>query len=256
MLGFTHRIVLHSVDTQITERVSCYLINAPPFAALCDTDNSNGNRIINKDESLLGYISYDKSKLLGKGTFKTAHLASLQWISESPSVGLGSNGQKYIPVALKRPYDDRHSGAVIKRFNYVDESRKVLTEATMLGWADSLLQFAYDFINNFILTTASAEPPFPIPQLRFVKGAIAYSEKSLDSGAANRSTSHRASYLLEELLLQDDLFIKYIHNADAVPLQDSDEPGYEQASSFALYSTFSLKLHTVQALHLDFPRYV
>lgn len=58
---------------------------------------------------------------------------------------------------------------------------------------DSLLQFAYDFINNFILTTAAAEPPFAIPQLQFVKGTIAYSEKLLDSHAGGRSTSHRAS---------------------------------------------------------------
>lgn len=215
------------VDTQITERISCYLIKAPSFAALCDTENPSRNGIINQSESLLAYISYDKIKLLGKGTFKTAHLASLQWISNAPSVGLGSNSSKHILVALKRPYDDRHSGAIIKRFNYVDESRKVLTEATMLGWADSLLQFAYDFIDDFILTTAVEEPLFEIPRLRFVKGAIAYSEKSLDSHAGGRSTSHRASYLLEELLLEDDLFIKYIHNADAVPLQDCNEPGYE-----------------------------
>ncbi len=81
---------------------------------------------------------------------------------------------------------------------------------------DSLLQFAYDFINNFILTNSlSRSHRFQFHSSDSVKGAIAYSEKSLDSGAANRSTSHRASYLLEEYYSQDDLFIKYIHNADA-----------------------------------------
>lgn len=96
------------------ERISCYLIKAPPFAALCNTENASKNGIINQNKSLLAYISYDKSKLLGKGTFKTAHLASLQWIFDAPSVGLGSNDSAHIPVALKCPYDDQHSGAVIK----------------------------------------------------------------------------------------------------------------------------------------------
>ena len=70
-----------------------------------------------------------------------------------------------------------------------------------MGWADSLLRFAYEFINDFIASQAPAEAPFVIPQLQFVKAAIAYSEKSLDNAlGASASTSHRAAYLLEELL--------------------------------------------------------
>ena len=132
-------------------------------------------------------------------------------------------------MALKRPYDDRNSG-VVKRFNYADESRKVLMEGTLLGWADSLLNFAYAFIHDFLADKKPAEPPFHIPLLRFVKAAIAYSEKPLvgASGTSSSSgTSHRAAYLLEELLPMDRPFIKYIHNAEAVPLQDINELGHD-----------------------------
>jgi len=88
----------------------------------------------------------------------------------------------------------------------------------LLDWADSLLQFAYEFINNFVSNQAPAEAPFLIPQLWFVKAAIVYSGKSLDNAlGASSSASHHAAYLLEELLPKDNLFIKYIHNADAVP---------------------------------------
>ena len=129
---------------------------------------------------------------------------------------------------MKRPYDNSKQSQIVKRFNYTDESRKVITEGTLLGWADSLLQFAYAFINDFIAKKKPLEPPFTIPQLCFVKGAIAYSEKSLDNATKLPSTiSHRATYLLEELLPTDQQFIKYIHNADAVPLPEYDEPGYK-----------------------------
>lgn len=223
--------ILPLVDLKITERVTCYLIQVPPFAELCESSDSEkpgSATIINQDQEFLGYLSYDKNNLIGKGTFKTAHLASLNWASHPPISGLGAKNSQSIAVALKRPYDDRNmnSGAV-KRFNYADESRKVLTEATLLGWADSLLRFAYAFIHDFIADKKPAEPPFPIPLLRFVKAAIAYSEKPLVNAPGTSSgTSHRAAYLLEELL-PDHPFIKYIHNSEAVPLQDINELGHD-----------------------------
>ncbi|KAF8149134.1 hypothetical protein B0H34DRAFT_667849 [Crassisporium funariophilum] len=120
-------------------------------------------------------------------------------------------------IALKRPYDTTKTTGK-KRYNFADESRKVLTEGTLLGWADSLLRFSYDFIDDFITAQSPVTPPFPIPRLRFVQAAIAYPDQTL----------HRpATYLLEELIPVDLPFIKYIHNADATPLQDEHEPGYD-----------------------------
>ena len=142
----TKLISLLLVDLKITERVACYLIQAPPFLELCNCDSLGSSKaIINQDQEYLGYLSYDKNQLIGKGTFKTAHLASLNWVLKSPIVSLGAKNSQSIPVALKQPYDDRNS-EVIKHFNYANESCKVLTEGTLLGWADSLLEFAYAFI--------------------------------------------------------------------------------------------------------------
>ena len=212
-----------------------------------------GAKIVDGDSEHLGYLTYDKNNLLGKGTFKTAHLASLKWVSDPPSFGLGAQTSEAIRVALKGPYDDSCSGVNLKCFNYADESRKVLTEGTLLGWADSLLRFAYEFINDFIANQALVEVPFEIPQLRFVKAAIAYSEKSLDNAlGASSSTSHRAAYLLEELLPTGDLFIKYIHNADAVPLQDHDEPGYDTAIFLCFIQHVQFILTHGQAYISDF----
>lgn len=207
--------------------MACFLINVVPFAELCDSNTVPGSDKQIIDESkYLAYLSYNKSKLISKGTFKTAHTASLEWFSVSPVQGLGAKSTTPIAVALKRPYNDSRPG--MKRFNFADESKKVLTEATLLGWADSLLRFAYTFIDSFIANQTHPEAPFAIPRLRFVEGVIAFVEKSLgDTSAAQSTTSHRAAYLLEELLPADRPFIKYIHNADAVPLQSPNETGYE-----------------------------
>ena len=85
--------------------------------------------IINQDQEYLGYLSYDKKKLISKGTFKTAHLALLNWASCPPIAGLGAKKSQSITVALKQPYDDRnhnHGSVVVRHFNYTDESCKVL----------------------------------------------------------------------------------------------------------------------------------
>ena len=165
-----------------------------PFADLCEEENGN-TRIINEGDQFLGY---DKNDIIGKGTFKTAHLASLKWVSSSPSSGLGAKISKPIAVAMKRPYDDTKQSQLVKHFNYADESCKVITEGTLLGWADSLLQFTYAFINDFITKKRPLDASFSIPQLCFVKGAIAYSEKSLDNATKLPSTTlHHAAYLLE-----------------------------------------------------------
>ena len=241
------------VDLKITERVACFLVDPIPFSKLCGTENLTGAKIVGGDNEHLGYLTYDKDNLLGKGTFKTVHLSSLKQVSDPPSFGLGAQTSKAIHVALKRPYNDSCSGINLKHFNYADKSWKVLTEGTLLGWADFLLQSAYEFINDFIANQALVEVPFEIPQLRFVKAAIAYLEKLLNNAlGASSSTSHHVAYLLEELFPTGNLFIKYIHNADAIPLQDHDEPGYNTAIFLCFIQHVQFILTHGQAYISDF----
>lgn len=88
------------VDLKITERVACFLVDPIPFSKLCGTENSTGAKIVDGDSEHLGYLTYDKNNLLGKGTFKTAHLASLKRVSDPPSFGLGAQASEVIRVAL------------------------------------------------------------------------------------------------------------------------------------------------------------
>ena len=134
----TKLISLLLVDLKITERVACYLIQAPPFLELCNCDSLGSSKaIINQDQEYLGYLSYDKNQLIGKGTFKTAHLASLNWVPKSLIVSLGAKNSQSIPVALKQPCDDQNS-EVIKRFNYANESCKHQQNVGILVWPGKL----------------------------------------------------------------------------------------------------------------------
>ncbi|KAF9538453.1 hypothetical protein CPC08DRAFT_609881, partial [Agrocybe pediades] len=124
---------------------------------------------------------------------------------------------------------------------------KVLTEATLLGFAASLMRFSYSFIDSFLSNHKSPQPPFSIPRLRFVYGAIAYSQKGVDKVPHVSASSHKAAYLLEELMDVETPFIKYIHNADAIPLPEEGEEGYETSIflCFMQHVQFQFTHHTV-----------
>ena len=141
---------------------------------------------------------------LGVGAFKTVHLGYLT-LSPLSLHGLGRTPNER--VAVKRPFftkkgvpDDLTVSKIqIKRYNLSDELPRILTEANMLYWATSLMALTYGFIDR-ALQSAPAPPPFNIPSLRYVHGAVALSGSR--------------AYLLEELLDQSegDPFVKYVHN--------------------------------------------
>lgn len=80
-------------------------------------------KIVDDTKEYIGFITYQKNDyLLGKGTFKTATLASLTWISPPPTEGLAAQISGGTYVALKRPYDDTRGSAKVMRFNFADES--------------------------------------------------------------------------------------------------------------------------------------
>ncbi|KAH9481781.1 Myosin heavy chain kinase C [Psilocybe cubensis] len=212
------------------ESILCYPIVFTPFHDL----GSNNQSSIISSKGYFAQLSFnDHTDFISKGGFKTAHSALLEWTSASPSGLLGSWLTSPISIAMKRLYtqrkDPKTGAMVLKRFAYADESIKTLMEATSLAYADSILQFAYGFINNFLNKQGSNldsdDLPFSIPKLRFVKACIAYSFGKGKQQAA--STSYSAAYLLEELIPTELPFIKYIHNADAVPLLEESEPGYD-----------------------------
>jgi len=172
-------------------------------------------------------ISYDPGPkgFLGKGAFKTTMRATLQFEGKKPLTGLGSmptlpNDQvpdATLPytVALKRVFQEKFRSKVITRLGYADEQYAISDEGKLLVWSSALLKMVYDYVWAFIAKNDPPQAPFLIEQFRFVSAAVAVAQKPLDVGT---SSTHRAVYLLEEMLPSPASFVKYIHNDNAKPL--------------------------------------
>jgi hypothetical protein len=82
---------------------------------------------------------------------------------------------------------------------------KLTAEINCLHWVSALMGLVYDFITLF--TKEHGPPPFLIPNMRFVKSALAIAD-----------VTHN-TYLLEEVINNSTHgFIKYIGNGSAQPL--------------------------------------
>jgi len=172
-------------------------------------------------------ISYDPGPngFLGKGAFKTTMRATLQFEGKKPLTGLGSTPilpndkapDAALPytVALKRVFQEKFRSKVITRLGYADEQYAISDEGKLLVWSSALLKMVYDFVWAFIAKNDPPQAPFVIEQFRFVSAAVAVAQKPLD---ASTSSTHRAVYLLEEMLPSPESFVKYIHNDNAKPL--------------------------------------
>ncbi|KAJ7429090.1 hypothetical protein FB451DRAFT_1071607, partial [Mycena latifolia] len=165
------------------------------------------------------------------GTFKTAHIGHLT-LTHLATHGLGTRQNDL--VAVKRLYYKRDQKAnssdtpKLRRFSAPDEYVKILQEANLLFWGASIMAFTYSFIRHFI-SHATEEPPFTIPELRFVHaGVVVVHEQVNGTNIANTSSVQR-TYLVEEFIntgTEPQEFVKFIHNGDAVPLLPPDDPLY------------------------------
>jgi hypothetical protein len=192
------------------------------------------------------HLIYNPEERIGKGTFKTANLASLEFGNMRPSEGLGSRlAVDKLAVALKRPFLDvkaaskQHLNATavtdpVSRLTVTDEQHAVTGEAKLLVWANALMEFAYDFIFHYAQTN-NAPPGVEdfmsvIPFFRFVDAGVAIVVKPLETTSAGRPTTQRATYLLEEMLPGTPAeFVKYMNNSNATTILDRDDLDYELA---------------------------
>ncbi|KAJ7203034.1 hypothetical protein GGX14DRAFT_311668, partial [Mycena pura] len=110
-----------------------------------------------------------------------------------------------------------------------DEFTKTVKEANLLFWGTSLFQFTYSFIDNRI-SKAAQPPPFSVPRLRFVFGGVAVVHEVSQGATAGATTTICRAYLVEEFMAWGNSeFMKFVHNGNAVPLLDEDDPLYDLA---------------------------
>jgi hypothetical protein len=103
----------------------------------------------------------------------------------------------------------------------VTQIRNLSMEISCLVWARVLLDLVYKFIEKGI--ALHGEPPFHIPQMRFVDAALAVEHNMAES------TEGRV-FLLEEVIGEDEgRFRKYVNNVSAVPVRFGNGEDEERA---------------------------
>lgn len=194
----TIKLIWHPATAFVSEEIQFFPLPRVSFKELM----SNLTQIIVIYGSLTGnhfhvHLIYNPEERIGKGTFKTANLASLEFDGMRPLVGLGSVSVDKLAVALKCPFLDtkvaskRHGlwsvsmMAPVSRLTVTDEQHMVTGEAKLLVWVNALLEFAYDFIFDY--TQNNYAPPGVedflsiIPLFCFVDAGVAMVVKPMET---------------------------------------------------------------------------
>ena len=172
------------------------IVHARPFDAIKDCEGPTGLSLIYNPHAAPKY-----------GTFKRATFGHLSCSIFSDSTA----------VCIKQCwYLCKASGTRLAYDNHTQVT-KLSAEINCLRWAAALMGLVYDFINKY--TKIHGEPSFMIPEMRFVKSALAIVE-----------TTHE-TYMVEEII--DGAFMKYIGNGSVKPLDFLGETAAYRAKFLA-----------------------
>lgn len=205
----------------VSQRIELFQIPEHPLKELLSSGKFQGFTCDPADAAP-GSLGMETGIYLGIGSFKTAQPGYLTLVHLATE-GLGTKPNesvavKQMYVRRAKPTEANPNGWMITRLMPVDEFRKTIMEANVLLWAISLMTFTYSFIHHFIRNSPNP-PPFDIPEVRFVNGAVAVVHQQVAAPLAKNSTICR-SYLIEELINEEqDGFYKFINNASAIPVQ-------------------------------------
>ena len=172
-----------------------------------------------------------EDSFIGAGGFKTAYTATLL-LSKLTQTGIGS--QPCENIVAKRPSirQGKICGPPWRCLAVKEESEKLFCEANVLYWAKSLFQVVEDFVAN-ALANAVVAPQFNIPSMQFVNASLAF-RYSTRPTRGSRAPSVDCTYLCEEEIKDaKNLFMKFIHNSNCVPLVLPSEFGYDVAEFLA-----------------------
>ncbi|KAF8200099.1 hypothetical protein BJ912DRAFT_1019943 [Pholiota molesta] len=156
-------------------------------------------------ESLSISLNYNPTAKQISGGFK---LASFGYTS-FPLFRGGCN-----KVCFKQCYNTKPGTRVRQIYKGVRQAEDLTMELNCIGWASTLMDLVYDFMEAQQATRG--QPSFEVPQMRFVQAGIAIS-----------NTADKTAYLVEEFIDSDPSnggwFTKYLNNRSAVPRKFSNQ---------------------------------
>jgi hypothetical protein len=128
-----------------------------------------------------------------------------------------------------REYERPGTGKIIKLIHNIPHDtitqiHNLSMEIACLVWAQVLLDLVYKFVEKGIASRGN--PPFLIPQMRFVDAAMAVEH--------NTGEGTERAFLLEEMIGKDQgEFKKYMNNVSAIPLSFNRNEDIERAQFLA-----------------------
>ncbi|KIL57481.1 hypothetical protein M378DRAFT_27965 [Amanita muscaria Koide BX008] len=207
----TFNVVVYPVE----HRTWAQLLDQPEKPAQISVGKQENNFYLGKPLTSVLQLDLAASNTK-KGGFKLAVFGT--------SIAGIFKGEDVEAICAKRVYQPIEklvevNGALkTKVINVPHEGQKQFQHLTMevscLVWAQALLDMVYDFIKEMTVTRDPKNLPFHIPQLRFVKAAIAI-EQSQSQTAGKKTT-----FLLEEVIdvNTEGPFRKYLNNVSPEPL--------------------------------------
>ena len=180
---------------------------------------------LDRQNTLRRTLETSGNDFLGCGAFKTAQRTKLTMSQWDPTISsLVPQVGKRVDVASKRFFLESARGR--RRWLPGDEFPRVYAEGNILYWAHVLLSMVYDYVHH--IQTKKGDPPFSMPQVRFVNAAVGLTLRRAVNSKAQFPYS--TCLIIEELLhMPDGGFTKFISNGDAVPLVKMGEDGFEVA---------------------------
>ncbi|ETW77825.1 hypothetical protein HETIRDRAFT_326236 [Heterobasidion irregulare TC 32-1] len=117
-------------------------------------------------------------------------------------------------IAVKQAYRRKVKSDEVQTLDVCRQVEILSQDVLGTQWASALLSLVYDFIADNIQKPELSHPPFEIPQLRYVKVALATSMPPSDK------TEQQEAFLLEELVdpAIEGKWRKYINNDSAIPI--------------------------------------
>ena len=172
-----------------------------------------------------------EDSFIGAGGFKTAYMATLL-LSKLTQTGIRSQPCENIIVKCPYIHQGKIYGPPWRHLAVKEESEKLFHEANVLYWAKSLFQVVEDFVAN-ALANAVVAPPFDIPSVRFMNAGLIFWYSTRPT-RGSRVPSVDCTYLCEEEIKDaKNLFMKFIHNSNCMPLVLPGEFGYDVAEFLA-----------------------
>lgn len=203
-----------------TKSIKCTAYQTADITFACLIDQSRSfDAIRDCTGSVTWTLMYNPNEKPKRGAFKQAFFGYL----ESPALGNTRS------IVIKQCfYTSPTLGNCLPFDNHI-QIKKLTAEINCLRWASALMGIVYEFINEH--TGLHGPPPFPIPQMRFVKSALAIAETTHDT------------FLLEEVIddaVDSGHFTKYIGNGSVKPYDflDGDDVHRAEFLSFSQHSQF------------------